>query len=417
MSLSLLIVFEVIALFLQGLFSGSEIALLNCDRMILKQKSDKGDYGARLALQILSKPERLLSTTLIGTNIMVVLQATLVTLFIYKNTNHENSFIASLLLTPFTLIFGEIIPKVCFQAFAENITPWLSRFIYIAQLFFSPIIFILNKYTTKISLLLKPIQKFFNIEVKHSFRDELKFLLTASRGETNLDHFERKVISKILDFSNALAKKAIIPLVEIDAVEDTCTQEEVMDFFIKTEHSRLPVYHERIDNIIGIIHVFDLFSETDRSKPITSIMRPAFYAPETQSLDDLLYTMRKRGIPMSIIVDEYGGAVGLITVEDILEQVVGDIQDEFDEEEPSEFRILPDGSFLIQARMKIDEINEKLKLDLPKGNYETLSGFLLTQFGCIPSQNDELYILNKKFTIKKATARTIELVHIEVLES
>ncbi len=415
MSLGLLVLCLLIALVLEGFFSGSEMALISADRLALHKAAQSGNKGAKLALKLVSKPEHVLATTLVGTNVCVAFQATLTTLYVYKNLGPHYEFYSVLVLTPVILIFGEIIPKTIFQRYAERLAPVIAPLVAAASWFFSPVIWVLRRYTDWLSRRLQPLEELVTGRHQPTHREELRYLLTYGQKETALKSSERRMIKRILDFSKAEAKNALIPLVKVDMIEDTLTVKEALEAFTRYGHSRLPVYHERVDNVIGVLHVFDLFSEQDGEKPIVRIMQSAHYAPQSQQLEKLLFTMQKRGIPMATVVDEYGGAVGILTVEDILEEIVGEIKDEYDHD-TSQYRELGEREYLIQGSMEIDAINELLKLGLPQGSYETLAGFLLQQFDRIPEEGDELYYGELKIVVRKASNRVIQSVHVSILK-
>lgn len=271
---------------------------------------------------------------------------------------------------------------------------------------------------TRLSRFVGPIEEML-IGKKKTTREEIRSILSYNRKETELKSSEKRMIKRIFDFKDSEAKHALIPLVRVDAVEDCTTVEETLRIFERNRHSRMPVYSDRIDNIVGILELTDLFASTDFKQPIRNYISSAYYVPETQSLEDVIREMRREDNEMAIVVDEHGGATGILTFEDIVEEVVGEISDEYDVDAPT-FKALSDTSWLIQARMEIQQINDLFKLNLPQGDYETLSGFLLQQFGRIPDIRDELFFNtsagNLKFTIRKATQRHIESVLIEKIE-
>lgn len=415
MSLLTLLIVVFTCLLLQGFFSGSEMALISADRLLLKKQAEKGNRGAKLALELLKKPEHVLATTLVGTNLCVALEAVAVTLYLLNHYGPDYEFYSVLVLSPLSLVFGEVLPKTIYQSYSEVLAPKIAPLIRFIRILFAPVTWILGRYTDWISKWLQPLEEAITGRQPVTHREELRSLLTYGRKETTLKNSERRMIRKIFDFSKAEVKNALIPLVNLQMIEDTVTTHEALALFEKYGHSRLPVYHERVDNVIGVLHLFDVFVEQDPQKKITQLMQQSFYAPETQRLFDLQFTMQKRGIQMAVVVDEYGGAVGAVTLEDILEEIVGDIKDEYDSEATS-YRELNAKEFLVQGRMEIKAINENLKFSIPHGHYETLAGFLLQQFGRIPEEGDELYFSNMKFLVRKANNRSIQTVQISLLE-
>jgi CBS domain containing-hemolysin-like protein len=220
------------------------------------------------------------------------------------------------------------------------------------------------------------------------------------------------MIRRILEFSQQNVKKVMLPFVNVDAIEKDSTVQEAIDMFETLRHSRLPVYEERIDNIVGILYFPDVFHcrDPDHEK-ISRFMRPALFVPEVQQLETL--TKELQEAEMAVVVDEYGGAVGIVTKEDVLEEIVGDISDEWDENDLGIMEI-GENSFLVHVTMPVNDLNDRLKIHVPKGEYETLSGFLLQQFNRIPSIGDELYFANFKIRVHRATEKAIETVIIQV---
>jgi len=212
----------------------------------------------------------------------------------------------------------------------------------------------------------------------------------------------------------------LIPLVKVDAIELESTVFDALESFQTHRHSRMPVYSERVDNIVGILDVGDLFSAVDTDSPVRNFMRQPHYAPETQELEDLIREMRSKRSEMCVVVDEYGGAVGVLTVEDIVEEIVGEIRDEFDPE-ASSYREISEGRWWIPGKQEIIQLNEALQLDLPEGPYETIGGFLLQQFGRIPEPDDEIHYNTPqghfRFVIQRASSRAIQAVILERLSS
>ncbi|MGE4234471.1 MAG: hemolysin family protein [Bacteriovoracia bacterium] len=415
MTFSIFLSCTFVALILEAFFSGSEMALISADRLALKKLAKKNNSGANVALKLLSEPETILVTTLVGTCLCVTFQAAAFTIFIAQNFGEEYEIYSLLVLSPIVLIFGELLPKTLFQRYSEQLSPKVAPIIRLVQIALYPITFILIRYTKVLSRRLQPIEELITGRHNPTHREELRYLLTYGKKETSLKSSERRMIRRILDFSRAQAKNAAIPLVNVDMIEDSISMQEALEAFVKFGHSRLPVYHERVDNIVGIVHVFDLYFEKDSQKTISQLMQSPFYTPESQHLDDLLYVMQKKGIQMAIVVDEYGGAVGILTLEDILEEIVGEIKDEYDEDK-SLFKKISDKEFIIQGKMEIDSINENLKLGLPTGSYETLAGFLLEQFSRIPEAEDELFVGKLKFVVKKASSRAIQTVQVSVID-
>ena len=404
-------------LVMEGFFSGSEIAILSADKLTLQNQARHGARGAKLALQLANRPERVLSTTLVMTSLCAIALSGLISTYFAQRDYVHPSFLAVLVSSPLVVLLGELLPKTLYQRNSTRFAPWVAAPVYYTFYIFYPLTRLLSFYTSRLAAIVGPVEELLSGH-RRSTRDDIRALLAYGKKESEIKSSEKRMIRRIFDFKDAEAKHALIPLVRVEAIDETSTVEEALEKFSKHRHSRMPIYSERIDNIIGVLEGSDLFSASDLKQPIALYVSPAHYVAETQALDDLLIEMRLEENEMVVVVDEYGGAVGVITFEDIVEEIVGEIQDEYDSES-NLYKVVSENSWLIQAKMEIDRINETLRLDLPSGEYETLSGFLLQQFGRIPEPRDELHFNTSsgslKFTIRKATERHIDTVLVERL--
>lgn len=418
LDLPLLIAIVVPLLLIEGLFSGAEIALLAADRLVLKKWARDGRRGARIAAALVEHPERILSTTLLMTSLCVIGISALITIFLADGKNPGSELLTIAVTSPLVVLFGELLPKTVYRRFATQLAPWVVFPVEAAYWLFLPVTRFLSLYTSRLSRLVTPMEALVTGS-KRTTRDELRTLISIGKRESTIKPSEKKMIKRILDFKDAEAKNALIPLVRVDALDERSTVKDALERLERNRHTRVPVYSERIDNIVGILELFDLYAAKSIADPIRQFIKPARYAPETQTLPDLLLEMQREDTEMTVVVDEHGGAVGVITYEDIIEEVVGDIEDEYDQAR-AEYKVITEHSWLVQARMEIDALNESLRLDLPKGDYKTLGGFLLQQFARIPEPRDELYFQTPvgllKFTIRTATERRIESVLIEAVQ-
>lgn len=412
-----LILIIVVLISIEGFFSGSEIALLSSDKLVLRRHAKHGTKAAALALELAKHPEKVLSTTLFINSLCIIGLSTIVELYMLEKAPAHSEFYAILLTSPLIVLFGELLPKTFYQRNANFLAPWVAYPIQITYWLFYPFTRILSLYTTRLSRIVIPIEELLSGR-RRTTRDEIRSLLSFPKDESEIKTSEKKIIRRIFDFKDSEAKHALIPLVRVDAIDDGATVQNALEKFEKHRHSRMPVYSTRIDNIVGVLEASDLLAASDLQESIRLYITPANYVAETQSLEDLVQEMRSEDNEMVVVVDEHGGAVGILTFEDIVEEIVGEISDEYDRESLS-YKEISETSWSVQARTEIQQLNESLKLDLPEGNYETLSGFLLQQFGRIPETRDELFFDTPsgsfKFTIQKATERHIETVLIQRL--
>jgi putative hemolysin len=246
-------------------------------------------------------------------------------------------------------------------------------------------------------------------------REDLQFLLQTESGPTDMKPHEKTMIHRIFRFADTKVKEVMIPLVEVVALEEYSTIGEAIASVRQENYSRYPVFQERVDHITGVIHSFDLLLASNREQTIQPYVRPISFFPETKPIDELLLDLQRKQEALAVVVDEYGGAVGIVTVEDILEEVVGEIEDEYDTAQPL-FRKVGPKAFLINARMEVDHINEFLRLGLPKGDYETLGGFVLNRLGRVPLTGESFRYRKMLFEVKKANERAVGEVLVSLKE-
>ena len=400
----------ILCLLLAAFSSGSEIALIAANTKKIRKAKHLSPQRIKITLKLLKNRERLLATTLCGTNLAVVTNSILMTSFFIALLGESGEFYAVLILSPLLLVFGEIIPKTIFQQRATAIAPWISYPVWLASYLFYPLAAFVTKATNCIFYLSgtkKP------KETPFVTREELRLILKMSKRGSDLTTSEVTMIDRLFDFSRTVVKEAMIPLVEVTAVEDTTSVTEAIATIAQKGYSRLPIYHERIDNIIGIVNSFDLLDTQHEHQTITSLIRTIPYVPESKPIDELLIELQKQRTHLAIVVDEYGGTVGIITIEDILEEIVGEIQDEHDPDQRL-YRKTGSNIYRINARMEIDQLRENLSLALPDGDFETLGGFLLEQFGHIPKPGETVTYRNYIFTITRADERSIGEVSVKI---
>jgi putative hemolysin len=407
---TLLLSATIVCLFFTALFVGAETALISCDKLILNKKKKEGNRRAILALKLLENIDYLLSTTQFGSNLFIALATTLATLFVKKSfADHE--IYVFVVFAPLMLIFSDSLPKVIGRHRSEKVSLLASVPLYIFAQIFSPMLFLISIYTNRLSKFMG-LGRIDTISRRKKTREELHALLSETDDESEIRLGHKRMIRKILEFSQQNVKKVMLPLVSVDAIDKEATIQEAIASFENLRHSRLPVFEERVDNIIGILYFPDVFQcRNPEEEKVSKFMRTALFVPEVQQLETLTKEMQE--IEVAVVVDEYGGAVGIVTKEDVLEEIVGDISDEWDENQLSIMEMSPD-TYLVNVATSINELNERLNIHVPKGDYETLSGFLLQQFNRIPAVGDELYYANFKVKVHRANEKAIETVIIQV---
>lgn len=398
---------------IQAIYAASEIALLSANLYRIKALA-KTDESYQIVEQLRKTPEKILAITLLITSSCVVSFAAL--LHLSEVISHP--ILSSLLSAPVILIAGELLPKSFAKRHATRLAPYAARLLAISYNILYPFTVTFTWISRSFSNLLRPLEKIIR-GPDYNPRDELRYHLASLRVSNTDRKSENEMIKRIIDFRDARAAKAMIPLIRVDAIDEDATPDEIMRKFQEFRHSRLPVFHNRIDQLIGTISVQALFHRNTRDLSIGSLLEPAVYIPETQTITSVLRLMREEGQSMVVVVDEFGGSVGILTLEDIIEEVVGEIQDEYDLEKPS-VRVISENRWNAEAKIELATLGEHLHVEFPKGAYHTLSGFLLVQFGRIPEVGDEIFLTigssPMRFQVRSAHANRIITVLIEKTE-
>ena len=389
---------------MEAFFSGSEIGMIAINRIKMKQKADEGNSSAAIVLNLLDTPEKLFATTSLGTNLAVVSSTSIFTAYMVTHLGKQGELWAMVLLSPIILFGGEIVPKMILQNRADNVMPILVKPLNLSLGLLAPIITFFTRIsgfiTSKLIRLPQDNGKSFS-------RDQILQVLSLDSQTIELDAMERTMIHKVFNFGEITVEQCMVPLVQLIAIKDDSTLAEAHQLAVDTGYSRFPVFHERMHNIIGILNTFDLLNQPIDGSPISQLVRPSHYVPPNKKIDDLLKELQKRGLHMAVVVDEYGGCIGLTTVEDLLEEIVGEIEDEYDKPE-QQFKPYSGGGYLIDGEMEIDAINETIKLDLPTGNYETLAGLILNHLKTIPQSGEQVVVKGIRLTVKETSRRKIQ---------
>lgn len=407
MSLATALLVMLICLLLEAFCAGSEMALVSANRVKLRHLAGRGQRGARLVLGFLDKPELLMGTLIACHNLVFVTNVTIATTLLVGPFGHRWAGTMTLLLmSPLLLTFGEIVPKSIFREKADSIAPRAVFGVWVLSKVLYPLVNLLTRVTSTIT---KASGKEGSPFVS---REELALLVEMAHRGSDVCVEERRMIKRLFGFGDKVAGEVMVPLIDVVAVEDRVTVDEVIAKIEEKGHSRLPVYHGEAPNIIGIVHAMDIFAgDPQAGDELRPFIRPVPYVPEAKRADDLLEELKSTKNPMAIVVDEYGGAVGIVTVEDLLEEIVGEIRDEYDREEPL-YRKLPAGGFLVDGRMEIEALVEELGVEIPEGDYETLGGFVITHLERIPKGGETIALKGWTLTVEEATSRSVKRVRL-----
>jgi putative hemolysin len=403
-----LIWLAVVCLLLTMFFSAAEMAFIAANRLRLKYMAEEGSGVARSYLEAFRQPERVLSTAMIGVTISHIVAASAVTWALLPVLGGMAPILVTVLLTPVMLILGEIIPKAIAREWATSLILRLYRPLTLAAVVLVPFVSFANFVVGAILRMFGARQADMRAFVS---REELKALLQLEPGEADVTTIEAQLIDKIFDLGDTTVREVMVPLVEVAMLPDAATPREAVAFVMERGFSRVPIFRQRETNIVGVVGAKDILSRGAAVRTLDELKRPPYYVPETKRIDDLLREMQRNRTHMAVVVDEYGGSTGVVTLEDILEQIVGDIHDEHERAAAPAER-LPDGSYRVSARANIDELNEALDWTLPKRDYETVAGLVLATLHRIPRAGEEFQIAGYSITVLESDARRVISVKI-----
>ncbi len=390
-------------------FSGAETAFVSCNRIRIRHLAKAHDRSAQIVEKLLVKPERILATTLVGTNIFIVLGVVMAAAYageLLRNYEGLSGIVATVVMTPVILVFSEAIPKAYFYRYANTITLRIGRLLRFFCYLFYPLVILSTFLPRKLMALVG------DTAPKNPFvtREELRLLMWESGRLGVLEKHEQDMIHHIFEFRETAVKSVMVPLVAVDAIEISQKVASALKVIGERGHSRLPIYEERIDNIIAYVSVGDLLGK-DPNTSIRRFMKPVLVVPETKSIADLLLDLKARGEHLAVLVDEYGGVSGIATLEDIVEEIVGEIEDEYDEPE----RLLADeepGGTIVEGSSDLDRVNEELGLAFPEGDYKTLAGFIISLTGRIPRKGEKIRHEGITFEILESSDRAIQKIKV-----
>lgn len=395
----------LLALMFSAFFSGVETGLISLNRIALRRKEEKGDRRAVILGKLLKNPERLLATILVGNNLVNVTATLLFLLLASRIWGPERAkLLTPLLLTPLLLILGEIVPKTLFRHKADTLTPFFARLLQGVHRLLSPSVTILTNVTGGMTGFLGGDEK----RSPFMTREDIRLLFVEGEKGGAIEKDERELIHGVIDFAAATVHEVMVPRIDIVAVRNDATWEEACETFEKYGYSRLPVYEDEIDKIVGMMYIFDLMRKgipSDESS-IKEFIREIPFVPESKKIEDLLQEFRDDHAFIAVVVDEYGGTAGLVTLEDLIEEIFGEIRDEYEVEERPKVRRRK-GAIVLSARMHTDEAEELLGIKFPEGEYETVGGFVLEQLERIPRRGESFQYDKYQVTILEATERAV----------
>lgn len=406
------ILFIVLAILVvcSGLFSSAETAMLTCNKIKIRAMADEGDRRAALLHRVLEERSRMLSTLLIGNNVVNLSASSISTVLATKLLGSSGAGVATGIITILILIFGEIAPKQLATIHADQLALFFCRPLSLLMKILTPVIFAVNFLAGGVLRLMRIDP---NAKGDPMTEEELRTIVDVSHEDGVIEKDERNMIKNVVDFGDSQAKDIMVPRIDMSLVDVDATYEELMEIFRKDMYTRLPVYEGSVDNVIGIINMKDilLYHEGDPFS-IRNYLRKAFYTYEYKKTAELLTELRSANASIAIILDEYGTTAGLVTLEDLLEEIVGDIRDEYDEDETEEFTRVNDREYLVDGSAKLDDVNEKLNLKLESEDYDTLGGFVIGLLDHLPVTGESAEFEQVRFVVERMQKKRVELIRV-----
>lgn len=404
----------IILVALSALFSSAETSFVTVSQIKMRSLAEAGNRSAQRVLKITSDSAKMLSAILIGNNLVNISASSLATTLTLSLWGNAAVSITTGVLTLIVLIFGEISPKTFATAYAEKIALIYSGPIRFLMIVLTPVIFVINFIAKGVLRIIG-----FNPN-KHKAtitEDELRTMVDVSREEGVLETDEHEMISNVFDFGESQAKDVMIPRIDMTSVSVDSTFDEIVEVFRQDKYTRLPVYEKSVDNVIGIINVKDLLLCEDKSNfSVRNILRKPYYTYEFKHISELMDELKKTSNNFTIVVDEYGSTVGMITLEDLLEEIVGEIRDEYDEDEEDEIIQINDNEYVISGTTRLGDLEDII--NLPKldedEDYDSISGFIVSQLGRLPQDGDEVKLDNQKLVVDECDKYRIIKVHLYI---
>ncbi len=398
----------VVLLIFSSIYSMAETAMMSLSRGKVRHLAEEGNPRAKWLERLVREPNRLLSTVLVGNNISNVIASTLATALFIGYFGAMGVTWATVVMTLAILMFAEILPKTYAAHNPDRVAAKLAPFLELSARLFFPI-------AQGMTWAAVHVIRVFGGKAEGGrlvTEEEIRNLVEVGEEEGLLEESEREMIQGIFDFGDTVAREVMVPRIDVNALEATATLSQAADAVVHWGHSRLPIYRQTVDDIVGVIYARDILAYLDERAPDTvvqDLMRPVHYVPETKKIDELLADFRRQRTHIAIVLDEFGGTAGIVTIEDVLEEIVGEIQDEYDDEELS-VRPIDDERFEVDGRMQLEELNDLLEVQLPHEDFDTVGGLILHLLGRAPVEGEQVATDGLKFSVAKVVGRRVKRV-------
>lgn len=411
-ALQILIVIGLLGL--SAFFSSSETAMMSVNKIRVRNLADAGLSSAEILVKILDNQPKMLSAILIGNNIVNISASSLTTVLITDMLGNAYVGVGTGVLTLLVLLFGEITPKTSATLYSESMALRFAKPIYLLMQVLTPVIFIVDKLSQGVLLLLHIDP---NKKPEAITEEELRTIVEVSHEEGVIESDEKKMIYNVFDFGDSVARDIMVPRIDMTFIDVNSTYDEVLEIFRQEKYTRYPVYEDTTDNVIGIVNIKDLILlEHDAKFCLRDYLREPMYTYEFKKTAELMVELRKTLNNIAIVLDEYGATAGLITMEDMLEEIVGEIRDEYDEDEEDLVKKLNAKEFAVDAAMKLDDLNDQIGFHLESEDYDSIGGFVIGLLDHLPEEGEEVIYENLRLVVEKVERNRIETIHIYVMD-
>lgn len=395
---------------LSAFFSSAETALTTVNKIRIRNLAEAGDKSAVTLTKVLEDQGKMLSAILVGNNVVNLTASSMSTTLAMNIWSNKAVGIATGILTLVILVFGEISPKTISTLYSEKISLKYAKIIYLFMTVMTPVIYAVNVLS---SGFLRLVHVDPNRKQEAITEDELRTIVEVSHEEGVIESEEKKIINNVFDFGDSVAKDIMVPRIDMAMVEVGATYDELIDIFREEKYTRMPVYEETTDNVIGIINMKDvLLIDRNEEFHVRDLLREPLYTYEYKNTAELMVEMRQTSNNMIIVLDEYGATAGMITLEDLLEEIVGEIRDEYDEDEEQELVEVGPGEYVVEGSMKLDDLNDQLDLELESEDYDSIGGLIIGQLDRLPEEGESVVCDGIRLVVDRLDKNRIDRVHI-----
>ena len=405
----------ILLLCLSAFFSSAETSMTTVNKIRIQSLAEQGDKRAKILLTVIEDSGKLLSTILIGNNIVNISASSLATALTMRLFGNAAVSISTGILTLLVLIFGEITPKTMASLYSEKMALSYARIIHLLMFLLTPVIFLINKLAKGVLTLLRVDD---SVKGNTITEHELRTLVNVGHEEGVIEKEERQMIYNVFDFGDSQAQDVMVPRIDVSFADVNSSYEDLIGLFREEKHTRFPVYEETTDNIIGIVNVKDLLLTDQKDFTLRKILRDTYFTYEYKKTSELLMEMKENSVSFAVVLDEYGATSGIITLEDLVEEIVGDIHDEYDiEEEDDLTEIIPGKEYLALGSARLDDLDEVLHLNIESDDYDSIGGYIIEQLDRFPEKGESVTTQSGiRLVVDKIERNRIESVHIYLPE-